>query len=39
MIWTKNNVKEQSRQVLIDYASMFNATYATKTLKNMKKMV
>jgi len=39
MIWSKNNEKEQSRHVLIDYANMLNATDATKTLKNMKKMV
>jgi len=34
-----NNVKEQSRQVLIDYAKMLNTAYAIKIVKNIKKMV
>jgi len=35
----KNNVKDQSRQILIDYINMLNVADATKTLKNMKNMV
>jgi len=38
-IWTKNIAQEWSRRVLIDYANMLNVLDATKTLKNMKKMV
>jgi len=38
-ICSKNNEKEHSRQVLIDYANVLNDVDATKTFKNMKKMV
>jgi len=38
-IWITNNVKEQSRQVLIDYANMLNVANATKTLRIWKRWI